>query len=740
MKELKEKAIWVLWKLMKKKDGKMTKVPISYLGNKTGASENYKDTWTNYETAISNVNKQNANGVSFIIPKGYFFLDIDHKSIESPFVKEMLERFNSYVEYSQSGNGIHIYGKVDLMKLPIDYIKDKKFYMKNSKLDIELYIGGLTNRFACFTGNAIKDIPLNNCTDAVLLTLNTEMKKSAPKYEVLESSTDEADRIINLLRSQKSHKKFDKLFDKGDFKDYGSQSEADLALCSIIAYRAGNNPDLIDKVFRKSNLYRDKWNRDDYRTETIKKAIESLNGNFHKETMPHPTFVKFAEGNKAYVSIVLLADFIRSTLTYLLVRDHAKQCLLLYLYENGVYKLYSDDMLIGVIKKFITDYDEELLQIRDVRGSIEHIKTDLNYIKNDELNSNENIINFKNGLLHLDDMTLHPHDKNEYSTIQIPCDWTNKDSDTPVFDKYIDTLSNGDNEVKNLLLEYMGAILSNVKGYKLKSFMILVGEANTGKSQYKALIEKLLGKDNYMSIDLSDLTERFATSSLYGKRLGGSADMGYLTVSDTKILKQLTGGDSIMAEFKGENHFEYVFNGLLLMCANKEPKFGANQNDNATYERIILIKCPNVIAKDKQDKSLLEKMYKEKEGIVYKAITAFKKVIDNDYRLSIPKSVLLTRKEYQKENDTITSFIEECLRTLKDDRDSQNYTTRDIYNAYLSYCKVNNNNFSRTNKELRDGIAKYYNIDTKDIIVHKTNGNYYKNITLNDNAKSDFYY
>ena len=173
MEELKQKQIWLLWKFVPK-DGKVTKVPMSAINGKfIGTTYKYASHWTTFEKTISNKDKFNAKGVGFIVPKGYFFFDIDDQNIDDPLVKTMLDRFDTYTEYSQSGNGIHGYGKCNLSKLPVDDIKSKsKYYMKNSKLNMELYIGGCTNRFAIFTGNAIKDIPLNDCTDAILETLN----------------------------------------------------------------------------------------------------------------------------------------------------------------------------------------------------------------------------------------------------------------------------------------------------------------------------------------------------------------------------------------------------------------------------------------------------------------------------------------------------------------------------------------------------------------------------------------
>ncbi|MBS7403363.1 MAG: hypothetical protein KIG37_07475 [Oscillospiraceae bacterium] len=48
----------------------------------------------------------------------------------------------------------------------------------------------------------------------------------------------------------------------------------------------------------------------------------------------------------------------RRLLQYILVRDNGKQALLKYVYEDGCYRLYADNMLLGIIKKYIADYDE----------------------------------------------------------------------------------------------------------------------------------------------------------------------------------------------------------------------------------------------------------------------------------------------------------------------------------------------------------------------------------------------
>src|SRR5207245_4467977 len=60
---------------------------------------------------------------------------------------------------------------------------------------------------------------------------------------------------------------------------YTSQSEADAALCVMLARKHDCDPVIIDAEFRKSGLYRDKWDRQDYRDRTIDNAISLVRQN-----------------------------------------------------------------------------------------------------------------------------------------------------------------------------------------------------------------------------------------------------------------------------------------------------------------------------------------------------------------------------------------------------------------------------------------------------------------------------
>lgn len=108
MKALEEMKIWICWNWSSRK-GKRTKDPIGASGCITGTSEEYCCTWVTKAEAEKAAEDKGYSGIGFVLPEGFFFLDIDKRELEDPFVQMMLERFDSYAETSVSGSGIHIY-------------------------------------------------------------------------------------------------------------------------------------------------------------------------------------------------------------------------------------------------------------------------------------------------------------------------------------------------------------------------------------------------------------------------------------------------------------------------------------------------------------------------------------------------------------------------------------------------------------------------------------------------------
>ena len=450
-----------------------------------------------------------------------------------------------------------------------------------------------------------------------------------------------------------------------------------------------------------------------------------------------PDFVYYHIGLKRLtVDATKLAIYVRNHLRFILVQDSLRDTRTKYVYEDGVYRLCSDECFKGYIKRFIEDYNPALVRMSDVNEAFSNLSTGLEAIPYDQLNADEDIINFRNGLLHLSTMKLTPHDPDVLSTIQLDCEWSGVKTPTPVFDQYMRTLTDNNRDIHRLLLQFMGAVLSNVHGWRYKKALFLYGEGDTGKSQLKVLLERLLGRDNFASIDLPELETQFGASMLYGKRLAGTADMTFLTIRELKMFKTITGGDNVKVEFKGKTGFSYVYNGLLLFCMNQKPRFGGDDGE-WVYRRILLIECPNVIPDSKQDHELVDKMYAERAGILYKAVMALKETIAAGYRFSEPETVTQAREDYRAENNSVLQFIKDCMveRKIVGSISKCDYTTvSSVHRIYMKWCRYNNNGYAKTLKEFKKIYAEYVGVPVDQAFIRRGQGMYCKYHEITEEA------
>jgi primase-polymerase (primpol)-like protein len=200
-------------------------------------------------------------GFVFTTETGLVAIDLDHvlhnpiSSADGCTFKECdneifaeIQDFNSYAEFSQSGDGIHVFCKGTLPKAG------------RKKGNHEMYCD---NRFFAVTGDHIDKTPktVNEAQECI----EDYYKLWFEEYEIPEngmnlkspSMTDE--KIIQLIDSAQNGEKIRKLH-SGDISNYPSTSEADFAYCRLLAFYTQDKKQ-IDKIYRTSKLYTKKWDR-----------------------------------------------------------------------------------------------------------------------------------------------------------------------------------------------------------------------------------------------------------------------------------------------------------------------------------------------------------------------------------------------------------------------------------------------------------------------------------------------
>jgi len=278
-KDLKENGKYCLWKYEERNgQDKPTKVPYQINGRR--AQPNNIRTFSDLASVLKLINQYDGMGIGVF--DDFSAIDVDHCINEDGSLRSMakaiVELFHgSYMEISPSGTGLRI-----LFKAPGFKYNTGKYYINNKALGLEVYVSGATNKFVTITGNVFQDGDILDAKDKLQILLDRFMlrpkkkknKNTKPPFSYL---SDEE--VLKKARGAKNHDEFNKLW-AGEIPEGKSHSEADLGLCSHLAFWCGRDLSQMDRLFRLSSLYREKWDRvqsgSTYGQITLEKAAESV--------------------------------------------------------------------------------------------------------------------------------------------------------------------------------------------------------------------------------------------------------------------------------------------------------------------------------------------------------------------------------------------------------------------------------------------------------------------------------
>ena len=280
--ELKALCQWVVWR-EEKRDDKPTKVPYQIGGNH--AQANNPDTWTDFNAVVQHRGRFAGVGFVFSESDPYCGIDLDNCMDEDGNIKTwarpIVERLKSvgYGEVSPSGRGLKFWTRASL---PANASHRRGI----EDGEIEIY-----DRSRYFTATGKGRGGISDGQAAVDWLCNTYLAKSKTDKRSASrpptSSTVTVDEIVQQIRQSRQSAKFNTLMD-GNITGYGSQSEADMALCGVIAFWTQDST-AIDAIFRQSRLMRDKWNekhRADSATYGQMTIEATLSGNRETYTPP----------------------------------------------------------------------------------------------------------------------------------------------------------------------------------------------------------------------------------------------------------------------------------------------------------------------------------------------------------------------------------------------------------------------------------------------------------------------
>ena len=256
--ELASAPRWLCWRLEPDpKGGKPRKVPYDPKNGHKASSTN-PETWAPMAEAQAAKDKYMFAGIGYVFVEesGVVGVDIDHCIDEqgqlNDIAAEIVAKYPTYTEISPSGTGLHLFyhgsmpGKGN----------------KNSNTGVEMYASA---RYFTMTGNQLPGSPdeIRDGAEALAWIHGTfiakakkEKKPKKAKRAAFQMSDEE---LMEKACFADNGDEFKALYN-GAWQDrFGSQSEADMSLCCSLAFWSGKNPEQMDRLFRQSKLFREKW-------------------------------------------------------------------------------------------------------------------------------------------------------------------------------------------------------------------------------------------------------------------------------------------------------------------------------------------------------------------------------------------------------------------------------------------------------------------------------------------------
>ncbi len=726
--QLREKGLFCCWR-RELRDGKQTKVLYN---PSTGCRGKSNDPSTFAPLSVAEAVQSRYDGLGVGIFDGISAIDIDHcinaAGVLSPMAQDIVDLMKgkeAYIEKSPSGQGIRI-----LFTAPGFAYDKAKYYINNQSIGLEVYVSGATNKYVTVTGTVLhKADVLPDCTEVLKVILDKYMKRCQDEYSPTgkPQATDRLSdsELIAKMKSANNGAAFAALW-AGDTSGYKSPSEADMALCSMLAFRTGRDAERMDKLIRQSGLMREKWDRPQsgttYGALTIQHAIESCAHTY----APQNYFKERADGYSIHICSkktmladlhpekseryawtdigngYLFADWYKGQARY--VPERKKW----FIFEGRRWvpdidnlqtmelcKQLADQLMIYALSLQDEYQRHEYMnfigrwQKRSCRETILKDAAGIYPIGIDQFDSDPFLFNCLNGTLDIRTGEFYTHRSEDllsklagvrYDPHARSERWKHfvsevmqEDVEKAAFlQKSLGYALTGDTRHECFFILY-GPSSRNGKGTCMETFMRLVGDY--GKSaKPDTIAQKQTANGSGPSEDIARLVgARFVNISEPDKKL----------VLSAALVKTLTGNDSITARYLHENSFEYRPQFKLFINTNHLPSV----TDATLFSsgRVKIIPFERHFRESERDEGLKSELasLENLSGVLNWCLAGLRMIEKDGFRE--PDAVRDATDEYRNNNDKMGRFLAEEMEADP----TAETRTADAYIRYKTWCIAN---------------------------------------------------
>nr|BDD44594.1 hypothetical protein 1 [Flavobacteriaceae bacterium] len=647
-------------------------------------------------------------GVGFVFTSNdpYCGIDLDDcRDAETgditPWAQEIIDTIASYSEVSPSGTGVKIFVRGEKAGTG-----RRKGYKSG---EVEVYS---KSRYFTVTGERlsgdISDVmDRQEQLDELCIKVFGKEKPApttvTPQPARASLSDDEIVKLVSS--SRKKNAKFADLWN-GRWNDYyNSASEGDGSLVFKIAYYT-KDAGQIDRVFRRSGLYRDKWDEmhgeDTYGAMTIGKALSKVTAQYKpkkkarkpKKSPPGVACTKNRQpvpGSIHHDTGRLILDMERTLPTAeTFVRDH-------YMHEDGPTLKHYANMFFGWHDNRYTEAEDSYMRHqllpwlnralrakyspaedewifydfpanpRTVSAALDSIKAYTHipatlrpplWLKGDGGRPPPHeILACKSSLLHLPTMAHSQPTPSFFSFNALDFD-PDPTAEEPVqWLAFLDQVMGTDEESKVLLQDWFGYCLTGDTSQQ--KMLLMVGPKRSGKGTIARVLTHLVGAGNVCGPTTSSLAGDFGLQPLIGKNLAVVSDARFSGKRIQIVVERLlciSGEDLLTVDRKHLPSVSLQLPTRFVFLTNEIPRLC--DASGALAGRFMVLELTESFY-GREDKELTGKLTAELPGILNWAIDGWKRLQERG-KFVQPKSVGRTLKDMENLASPVLAFVEEC--------------------------------------------------------------------------------
>lgn len=231
-------------------------------------------------------------------------------------------------------------------------------------------------------------------------------------------------------------------------------------------------------------------------------------------------------------------------------------------------------------------------------------------------------------------------------------------TDCPNFKHFLTDVTLGNPVLQERIWQAVGYLL--VPDQHGKAIILLQGRMHSGKSALANVVKSCFDDELVVALSVNEFGRRFATSSLYGKKLCVDADLSdeRLSRDAVSVLKKLTGADSVSGDVKFGDYLRFENSAKFLYGSNHVVLLP--NKDSAFYNRLVVIPFARTVPLDERDFRLEEKLNAERDAIIIQALAAYRRLVKSNYRFAGDFPInAVTEDDGESIADSVAQFLRE---------------------------------------------------------------------------------